>query len=351
MADYRAISTGNYSDLARWEVWNGSAWVAATQLPTVADDVYANSYTVTIDIDSFASSYRTTGISGVAASGGFVLNGGITATGDVLAGGSRCLTHSDSTDSYVIGDSFGATGQPPNSGTDGIRGTGDGTLHLIGSCQNGTGTANNPTNNPTGIRSTGTGSFIVYGDAIAISNGSQQGIAAYALGSQGKVLGSAVGINSNNALAAFNCEVNVLNGKNSNCVVTGKFIINPTPDYINCVAKDGNNVLLEIFNESGNAVVHNSLLSQNQASQSDVRLGTSYANGALTGTLAVPNPATVSLGVPTDNTTGTMPTSAVVAADLLNELSTSSNALAERLRNVSTVQTTGTQISALTILP
>jgi len=40
---------------------------------------------------------------------------------------------------------------------------------------------------------------------------------------------------------------------------------------------------------------------------------------------------------------------AQLAEDLLSEISTSSNALAERLRNVSTVQTTGTQISALTL--
>jgi hypothetical protein len=38
-----------------------------------------------------------------------------------------------------------------------------------------------------------------------------------------------------------------------------------------------------------------------------------------------------------------------LASDLLNEISSSSNPLAERLRNVSTVQTTGAQISALTI--
>jgi hypothetical protein len=152
MADYRAISTGNYSDLARWEVWNGSAWVAATQLPTIADDVYANSYTVTIDIDSFASSYRTTGISGVAASGGFVLNGGITATGDVRAGGSTCMTHSAANDSYIVGDIFGGTlsGQQKH----GVLGSGDGTIYVTGNVTGGF--QNNSTieiGSPTGITS------------------------------------------------------------------------------------------------------------------------------------------------------------------------------------------------------
>jgi hypothetical protein len=40
---------------------------------------------------------------------------------------------------------------------------------------------------------------------------------------------------------------------------------------------------------------------------------------------------------------------AQLAEDLLNEISTSSNPVAERLRNVSTVQTTGSQLTALTI--
>jgi hypothetical protein len=83
--------------------------------------------------------------------------------------------------------------------------------------------------------------------------------------------------------------------------------------------------------------------------ESDVRFGTSFGATLYTGTLAVPPVGAVSLGVPVDNTVGTQPTSAVVAADLLNEISTSSNALAERLRNVSTIQTTGAQISALTL--
>jgi hypothetical protein len=48
----------------------------------------------------------------------------------------------------------------------------------------------------------------------------------------------------------------------------------------------------------------------------NVRLGVSYASGALTGTCAVPSPATVATGVPVDNTVGTaaLSVSAVAAA-------------------------------------
>lgn len=108
----------------------------------------------------------------------------------------------------------------------------------------------------------------------------------------------------------------------------------------------------------------------------DVRQGVSYASGALTGTLVVPNPSNVRQGVPTDNTVGTAAltpadfwdylTSAAttpgslgkavadnlnapvgsVPANTVTEFNTSSTAVAVRMRNVSTVDTTGNQIAA-----
>lgn len=80
---------------------------------------------------------------------------------------------------------------------------------------------------------------------------------------------------------------------------------------------------------------------------------TLYTAGLLTG---YPAEADVESGViygPSSEFEGTLSPvnidTAQLAEDLLSEISTSSNALAERLRNVSTVQTTGTQISALTL--
>lgn len=51
MANYKAISTGNWSNIAIWQTWDGSAWVAASVLPSSSDDVWANNFTVTIDQD------------------------------------------------------------------------------------------------------------------------------------------------------------------------------------------------------------------------------------------------------------------------------------------------------------
>ena len=79
----------------------------------------------------------------------------------------------------------------------------------------------------------------------------------------------------------------------------------------------------------------------------NVRLGTPYGNvPQLTGTLVLPPSNAVIVGVPIDNTVGTlvMSPAAVVA-----ELGTSTLPIAVRLQNVSTVETTGDQIVSYNI--
>lgn len=84
-------------------------------------------------------------------------------------------------------------------------------------------------------------------------------------------------------------------------------------------------------------------------SPANVRFGTVYALGSQTGTMKVPAAANVRLGVEVDNTTGT----AVLApGDVWDYLSTNMNtsgSIGERLKNASTVDSTGTQIASITI--
>jgi hypothetical protein len=79
MASYRAIANGNWSATATWNVWNGSAWVAAVAVPSSADDVWANNFTVTIDQNVTILTLRNsvTGAPG---------------TGTVAGGGILCAT-------------------------------------------------------------------------------------------------------------------------------------------------------------------------------------------------------------------------------------------------------------------
>jgi hypothetical protein len=78
-----------------------------------------------------------------------------------------------------------------------------------------------------------------------------------------------------------------------------------------------------------------------------------YSAGLLTGYPLVANVEDGVVYGPSSEFEGTLSPvnidTAQLAEDLLSEISTSSNALAERLRNVSTIQTTGAQISALTL--
>jgi hypothetical protein len=88
--------------------------------------------------------------------------------------------------------------------------------------------------------------------------------------------------------------------------------------------------------------------SSNYPSQSDVRLGISYAPGNIyTGICAVPEANSVLYGVPIDGTYGTYFAS---ASDFWNadiENVGTPGSIAERLKNSSTIQITGAQIAAL----
>jgi len=49
MANYRAVANGNWSNLATWQDDSLGYFATSTVLPTSADDVYSNNFTVTID--------------------------------------------------------------------------------------------------------------------------------------------------------------------------------------------------------------------------------------------------------------------------------------------------------------
>jgi hypothetical protein len=79
--------------------------------------------------------------------------------------------------------------------------------------------------------------------------------------------------------------------------------------------------------------------------EDDVRDGVDYGPALeFTGTLAMPTPDNVRKGVPTDNTIGT---AELTVDDFLNELGITTEPLGIRLRNVATVQTTGSQLVSL----
>jgi hypothetical protein len=78
----------------------------------------------------------------------------------------------------------------------------------------------------------------------------------------------------------------------------------------------------------------------------DVRNNVTYgASNELTGTMIVPTNPNVRIGVPVD-VSPNVGTADLTAEDLFNAIAVSPNPVAERLRNVSTIQTTGDQLAA-----
>ena len=85
-------------------------------------------------------------------------------------------------------------------------------------------------------------------------------------------------------------------------------------------------------------------------SASDIRQGTTYADGTVSGSLAMPPPSAVVAGTPTDNTTGSAVLTPAQLQDAVwgRDLSqmTETGSIGNRLARVSTTGTTGAQIAS-----
>jgi hypothetical protein len=98
---------------------------------------------------------------------------------------------------------------------------------------------------------------------------------------------------------------------------------------------------------NANRTLYNGTGSLGMPITTDVRYGTVYGQSSeYTGALRVPSPSYVSQGVLTDNTVGTAYLSASDVWNVLTSTLTTSGSIGERLKNASTVQTTGDQIAS-----
>jgi hypothetical protein len=81
-------------------------------------------------------------------------------------------------------------------------------------------------------------------------------------------------------------------------------------------------------------------------SPTNVRFGITYALGSQTGTMRVPIPGAVAFGVEVDNTVGTALLSAAQVWNYLRNDISVSGSIGDRLKNCSTVESTGSQIAS-----
>ena len=400
MAIIRAAANGNFSAPATW---------IGGVVPTATDDAVSNNFIVVVDtnITVLTLSNSTTG--GATVGGGFNFTaGGFTANITSLSAAATGLilfNHTTGTNTVNVTNSFfpnvnaiqfagggtvnfniplifpggsivngaflkNGTGtlnfvgnvQGAASGNNGVIHINAGTANITGNVQGGVSTQSTSglqisggtitvTGSVTGGSSTGlthgillgSGSLVVIGNVTGGVGGGGQGINSTTTGSitvTGTISANAgVGLSSNSLAAIVQVSGPLVNVNGISAISAVRFFITGTSTSWTTQSSVGVNKILYTNDQVAGF-----------PSEANVRLGTAFGvANALTGTLIVPSPSNVLQGVGTDNTTGTL---LMTPADFWNYLISSgftANSIGDRLKNVSTVATTGGQIASYNI--
>ncbi len=379
MAIYRAISNGNFSNLAIWQDNGGGSFAASTVLPGINDNVYANARTVTIDTSITVNSLRNHITTGISNNGGFVVNANSLIISAISYIGANSQTTAVNT-LTINSDNCSVLTQTIVSGdagfADGIRFTGTGSLSVtcltsIGANANGHGVNNsgtgtlNFTGQPiggtaaasAGIANSSTGTLYVTGIPLGHS-GIQVGGAGARNNSTGSLYitgGSTSGTKKPGVESTTNGYIKIIGpitateqpgftstGVNAINILSGPFISGPTGIApFNCFRvhyeiTTGSYYEFRDSSTNGAGIAPATQLvapgtAVDSPDEADVRQGINYAFNTLTGSLIVPSPSNVRKDVPTDNTVGTAD---LTASDIWNYLSS----------NATTVGSIGKQI-------
>jgi hypothetical protein len=368
------LANGNWSNAANWN--DGT-------LPDVGDDVHADGKTVTIDQDVTVLSIRTTQRSGGTAGGVFTItSGNRNITCDVIGGASSCLdigalgstttligniTGSSSTLAaggivFINGSILNVTGNiigGGNNNNQGIRCTsGSGVINVIGNV-----IGSNISSSTVGLVSLSNVTINLTGNAVGADIGGTNhgvqlasgilnliGISIAGNASSGTLVSGSGIANVLNAIGSNNANIaGVTNTAGLNRLIVEKLEfsnIGSPPVSGFCVFKNTVSPTIKVtkLNTTQITLIDLDNLPNELPTESNVRQGTSYNSGNKLGTLAVPDPSNVRKDIPTDNTVGTAD---LTAEDILQAIQDSTTPVAERLRNVSTVQTTGDQIATI----
>jgi hypothetical protein len=164
MADVRATKNGNWSDVT---VWNTGA------LPTAADDVYSNTFTVNVDVSFTVLTLRSTAGTGITAGGSFNFNtagvtGTVTSSSPLVPGATNMVQVTATTGTVTI--SLGGNVAPPSIGAAIlIIYSGNCNLNLTGTNFNG------GTSNTTCINKTSAGLITITGNLNGANGGASGG--------------------------------------------------------------------------------------------------------------------------------------------------------------------------------
>jgi hypothetical protein len=390
MANYFARKAGNINAADVWATTPGGAASDVFGTFTSADVLMSNSFTVTVNVNATVAEVRTDATGGATQGGAFNLNTGITLTASVIFGTSGSLNYSGASplSATIVGNITANSGRANHSGTGTLNVTGNltggsgtnapavyvtstGILNVTGNVTGGTSASGYGiwnqgagTINLTGNSTGGSGSQGIYNQSTGTCT-----ITGQCIGGTGfpgainvstgtirctRVVGNAYGPGNTAGLAA---QVGVANSGLGVIEIEeleyGTFGQSPVSGTGIRLKKLGSNVAIFNYVDAGSAKTLVDATTGQMPAASNVRDGVSYASGALTGTCKVPAAGSVALGVPVDATTGTayLTQSDVLAAvwGAATSSLTTAGSIGERLKNASTVASTGDQLaSALT---
>lgn len=269
MAIVKAVKTGVWSDPT---VWDTGA------LPTSADDVYSNTFTVTIDVSPTVLSISNAATTGVTAGGQFVMSNGITVnatvsiTGGVVGTPAILSTLSSPSQASIVSPLFKINSSAANMLA--VTHSGSGTLNLTGDL------INNLSNNINGgvitASNTGTGTLNITGNVTVSSTGATfYGAGSVVVNSStgiinitGNAAVNAGGIAFNSAIT--NSSTGTINltgnatGQNGNTLTSAACINNSTGTFTiagNATAGTGTPAILNnstgTLNHSGSCTANN----------------------------------------------------------------------------------------------
>ena len=343
MAIVYAVKAGNWSDTT---VWNTGA------LPTSADDVYPNTFQVTINQNFTVKSLSNTAATGVTAGGTFAFNGTNTIVADTITGGTAGLFLMTSTNATITANTLTTAGTVlMNINNPSVNLTINGNINAFGTVIQISNT-NTFTLNGNAIANTGGNAiFLVSAGTIVVNGYCQGGSSASGFLSQSTNAFSSATITK--AISVNNCVAGVANNTSSACTVTVKEIEQgvlgyvPIQGFVRLSTASGAFYKGVTTGSSTRTLSDPADIAGQVPAQTDVRFGVSYQGGSKTGSAYIPAAASVGFGVPVDNTTGTAALTPASVWDAATSSLTTSGSIGERLKNASTVDTTGDQLAAL----
>jgi hypothetical protein len=259
-----------------------------------------------------------------AGSGGAVVQSGsgtLTITGNIIGGSvanSNCVLNSSTGTTNITGNL--TAGAATNAGA--VFNSSTATINIIGNVTASTsaGVTNNSTGSvtitgnvlaaaATGVTNASTGPFTITGNITAAAAAGVTNSSTATLTISGGTYTASTTANaviSTNASSVVRASGSFIYASNGFVPInTPKFILLTTPTLAKTrYALNGSTTYVDMF------TADNSL---GQAAITDVRFGTVYASGALTGVAYIPSASSVAFGVPVDNTTGT---ATLTAADV-----------------------------------